>query len=240
VATPRTIRRGDSHPQPELPPLEPGDHLKRDEFERRYDAMPSLKKAELIEGVVYMPSPARLRRHASPHADLIGWLSVYRAGTPGVLVGDNGTVRLGMDNAPQPDALMIVDPDLGGRAQIDSDDYVTGSPEWVGEVAASTASFDLHTKLRVYRRNQVLEYLVWRVLDHALDWFVLRQSEYEPLPLQPSGVYQSEVFPGLWLDAAAMARFDLATVLQVLQQGLASPEHQALVARLRQPLPGAP
>src|SRR5437879_733760 len=162
--------------------------------------MPDLKKAELIEGVVYMPSPVRLRRHGRPHGDLIGWLEVYRASTPGVLVGDNSTVRFNKKNAPQPDALMIIDPDLGGRAQINAKDYVTGSPEWVGEVAASSASIDLHTKLRVYRRNHVLEYVVWRVLDRALDWFVLRQSEFERLPLPPSGIYQSEVFPGLWLD----------------------------------------
>lgn len=235
MAIPTTRERADSPPQPEIPLLEPGDHLTRDEFERRYDAMPGLKKAELIEGVVYMPSPVRLKHHGSPHTDLITWLGVYHANTPGVLVGANSTVRLDNDNEPQPDALMIVDSDLGGRARIDSDGYVASAPEWVGEVSASTASFDLHTKLRVYRRNQVQEYLVWRVLDHALDWFVLRGSEYKPLPLTSSGVYQSEVFPGLWLDPAALARFDLSTVLQVLQQGLASLEHQAFVARLRQP-----
>jgi hypothetical protein len=39
------------------------------------------------------------------------------------------------------------------------------------------------------------------------------------------GVYRSEVYPGLWLDAAAMLQDDLAKVMAVLQQGLASPEH---------------
>lgn len=175
-----------------------------------------------------------LRHHAAPHANLIGWLSVYRAHTPGVTLGANGTVRLDMDNELQPDAFLLIDPELGGRSRIDTDDYVTGSPEWVGEVAASTASFDLHTKMSVYRRNQVLEYLVWRVLDEAIDWFVLRQGEYQRLPLQPSGMYQSEIFPGLWLDPAALVCLDLPAVLQVLQQGLASPEHQGFVARLRQ------
>ena len=97
-----------------------------------------------------------------------------------------------------------------------------------------TRSIDLHTKLRVYRRNRVQEYLVWRVQDQALDWFVLRQSQYDRLAANPAGVLQSEVFPGLWLDAAALLRGDLAAVLQVLQQGLASPEHAAFVARLRQ------
>ena len=42
---------------PRILPLEHGDHLTREEFERRYEAMPHVRKAELIEGVVYMPSP---------------------------------------------------------------------------------------------------------------------------------------------------------------------------------------
>jgi len=216
-----------------IPPLEPGDHLTRDEFERRYAAMPQIKKAELIEGVVYMPSPVRFKKHCSPHADLIWWLNHYRVFTPGVRVGGNSTVRLDLENEPQPDGLMIVEPSHGGRVVISTDDYIEGSPDLVAEVSASSASFDLHTKLRVYRRNEVREYVVWRVLDGAIDWFVLRQGAYSPLPLSKAGIYQSEVFPGLWLDPAALARSDLAAVLQVLQQGLASPEHAAFVARLQ-------
>src|SRR5712692_11080746 len=103
-----------THPVPpgplETPPLENGDRLTREEFERRYDAMPHLKKAELIEGVVHMPSPVRLNHHAGPHADLIGWLFTYRVSTPGVRVAGNATIRLDLDNEPQPDALMIIDP----------------------------------------------------------------------------------------------------------------------------------
>jgi hypothetical protein len=228
MATPKTTQT------PPVPPLEPGDHLTREEFERRYDAMPQVKKAELIEGVVYMPSPVRFRRHGGPHLRLATWLGVYEAHTPGVEAADNSTVRLDLDNEPQPDALMIVLPTHGGQALISADDYIERGPELVGEVAASSASFDLHTKLRVYRRNHVQEYVVWRVLDEAIDWFVLRQSQYERLPLSPAGYYQSEVFPGLWLDPTALARSDLATVLQVLQQGIASPEHAAFVARLQQ------
>jgi Uma2 family endonuclease len=230
MATPKTPRIM----PPQLPPLEPGDHLTREEFERRYDAMPQVKKAELIEGVVYMPSPVRFDRHASPHADLIWWLTHYRVFTPGVRVGDNGTVRLDLDNEPQPDGFMIILPGHGGQAVISPDDYIEGAPELAAEIAASSASFDLHTKMRVYRRNQVREYIVWRVLDDAIDWFVLRQSQYDRLPLSPAGYYQSEVFPGLWLDPAALANADLATVLQVLQQGLSSSEHAAFVARLQQ------
>src|SRR5438067_5571861 len=97
------------------PPLEAGDRLTRDEFERRYEAMPHLKKAELIEGEVYMPSPVRWNQHAGPHADLIGWLFFYRAHTPGVRVGDNGSLRLDMENEPQADAAMIIEPAFGGQ-----------------------------------------------------------------------------------------------------------------------------
>jgi hypothetical protein len=233
-----TVHQGPiTQPRPErpteIPPLENGDQLTRDEFERRYDAMPHVKKAELIEGVVFVPSPVRLHQHGAPQADFVTWLGVYRAATPGVRVGDNSTIRLDLDNEPQPDALMIVEPARGGQARIGAGGYVEGAPEWVGEVAASTASIDLNAKLRVFRRNGAREYVVWRVLDQAVDWFILRQSQYEKLALDSSGFYQSEVFPGLWLDPGALVRFDLARVLQVLQQGLASPEHAAFVARLQ-------
>ena len=151
-----------------LPPLENGDRLTRDEFERRYEAMPHLKKAELIEGVVYVPSPVRYRHHGAPHAHLISWLGQYAAGTPGVEVSDNSTVRLDLDNEPQPDALLLIDPTCGGQARFSSDDYIEGSPELVAEVASSAVSYDSHTKLHVYRRHGVREYLVWRVLEQAI------------------------------------------------------------------------
>src|SRR5450755_3594725 len=104
--------------------LEPGDRLTRDEFERRYEGMPEIKKAELIEGVVYMPSPVRLRRHGRPHFRLIAWLGAYEAETPSVIGGDNTTARLDMDNEPQPDAMLLLDPACGGQAIISADDYV--------------------------------------------------------------------------------------------------------------------
>jgi hypothetical protein len=202
--------------------------------------MPHVKKAELIEGVVHMPSPVRWRQHAACHADLIWWLTHYHIFTPGVQVGDNGTIRLDLDNEPQPDATMIVEPACGGGVQINNEDYVVGAPELVAEVAASSVSIDLNTKLRVYRRNNVREYLVWRVLDQAIDWFVLRQSQYDRMALNPAGIYQSEQFPGLWLDPAALTRLDMHGVLEVLQQGLASPEHGEFVARLQQTRAGNP
>jgi Uma2 family endonuclease len=222
-----------------VPPLENGDVLTRAEFERRYEAMPHLKKAELIEGVVYVPSPARHSYHGHQHAHLISWLGHYEAHIPGVEASGNATVRLDLDNEPQPDVLLFIDPACGGQARIDADGYIEGAPELVAEIAASSASYDLHAKLRVYRRNGVREYIVWRVLDREIDWFVLRAGQYERLSLDAAGLYRSEVFPGLWLDPTALLRGDLATMLAVVQRGLASPEHAAFAARLRPPSPTA-
>jgi Uma2 family endonuclease len=222
-----------------VPPLENGDRLTRDEFERRYSAMPRLKKAELIEGVVHLPSPVRVEQHAEQHGDLITWLGTYRLHTPGVRFGDNATVRLDLDNEPQPDVVAFLDPKVGGQATISSDGYIEGAPELVAEVTASTVSIDLGPKMHVYRRNQVREYLVWRVQDRAIDWFILREGQYQRLSPDAAGVYRSEVFPGLWLDAAALLSGNLVRVHQVLQQGLASPEHAQFVASLRQRAAGA-
>ncbi len=196
--------------------------------------MPQLKKAELIEGVVFVTSAVPFDRHGEQHADLIGWLGSYRINTPDVRVGSNSSLRLDLENEPQPDAVLVLNPASNRRVRISTEGYLEGSPELLAEVASSRASIELHDKLRVYRRNQVQEYLVWRVLDQAVDWFVLRSDHYERLALNASGFYASEVFPGLWLDPAALVRGDAARVHQVLQQGLASPEHAAFVARLQQ------
>ncbi len=216
----------------ELQPLQSGDRLTRCEFERRYEAMPDLRKAELIEGVVYVPSPVRQRRHGRPHLHTAGWLAAYEAATPGVEAGDNSTVRLDPDNEPQPDLLLFVDPDKGGQVRFTPDDFLEGAPELVVEIAASSAGYDLNAKRDVYRRNGVREYVVYRVLDGEIDWLVLRGGEYRPLALDGSGLYKSEAFPGLWLDPAALVRGDLATVLTTLQDALSSPEHSAFVTRL--------
>lgn len=195
--------------------------------------MAGLKKAELIEGIVYMPSPVRLNRHGKPHLILAGWLMHYLSKTPGLDgFGDNATARLDEDNEPQPDLALLLPRRLGGLAQIDDDDYISGAPTWVGEIAASSVSIDVHTKHNVYRRNGVREYLIWRTEDQAVDWFALRDGRYDPLPTDAAGVIRSEQFPGLWLDVAALLRGDLAGLLKTLDDGAASPEHAAFVGRL--------
>jgi Uma2 family endonuclease len=229
-----TQPRGHPRTEPEqIPPLQNGDRLTAEEFERRYDAMPGLKKAELIDGVVYVAPPVSLEDHASPHFDLIMWLGVYRLATPGVRGGDNATLRLPLQNRPQPDAFLFIEPARGGQVRIE-DGYVVGGPELVAEVAATSANYDLHDKLAVYQRNNVCEYIVWRVFDREVDWFVLRGGRYERLALSPEGLYQSAILPGLWLLPATLVNGDMAELGRTAQQGIASSEHTALVARLQQ------
>jgi Uma2 family endonuclease len=216
-----------------IPLLKEGDRLTRDEFERRFDAMPNLRRAELIEGVVHLPSPVRQRSHSAPHFNLIGWLFNYRARTPGIDGGDNPSVRLDLGNMPQPDCLLFISPEYGGQAKVDEDDYVNGGPDLVAEVAASSVHYDVNAKLDRYQRHGVREYLVWRVLDREIDWFVLREGRFEKLSPADDGILRSTIFPGLWLDPAALLRDDLSTLLDVLQRGLASPEHAAFKAQMQ-------
>jgi Uma2 family endonuclease len=219
-------------PHTAIPRLENGDRLSRAEFERRYEAMPDFKKAELIEGEVYLGSPVLHRQHSAPHGQLITWLGTYAAATTNVDFGDNGSVRMDLANEPQPDAFLMLKPERGGRARITDDDYVEGAPELVAEIAASSVSYDLGKKLHAYRRNGVREYLVWRVQDREIDWLVLRDGCFDPLAAGDDGILRSTVFPGLWLDRTALLRGDLAAVLAVVQQGLAAPDHAAFVAGL--------
>ena len=214
------------------PPLVDGERLDREEFHRRYLAMPHVEKAELIDGVVHMPSPVRTDVHALPHFRSIMWLGVYEAQTPGLIGSNSGTVRLAGDNEFQPDVLLMIDRARGGHASLEPDGYVTGGPELAVEISASTLSMGRKAKFRHYRDNGVREYILWRVEDEEIDWFVLRDGKYEALPLV-EGVFESEVFPGLWLDPAALLRGDGVAVLATLQSGIASEGHAAFVEKLR-------
>jgi Uma2 family endonuclease len=222
-----------AEPQREtIPLLNSGDQLTRREFERRYEAMPEHVKAELIEGVVYvMVSPVRVKKHGEPHSWTNTWLGVYTAHTPGVRIADNVTMRLDTDNEYQPDIVLRLEPECGGASSISPDDYLEGAPELVVEIAGSSASIELRDKLRVYRRNGVREYIVWQTHDNQLHWWELRDDEYLPLMPDADGVTRSRVFPGLWLDVAALLKGDLATALAQLQHGLASEEHHAFATK---------
>lgn len=218
-----------------VPPLENGDRLNRFEFERRYAAMPHLRKAELIEGIVYMPAALRFRSHGQPHSWLVTWLGNYVAMTPGVSIGDNSTVWLDLNNAPQPDIVLLINAEAGGQSHLSEDDYIEGAPELLVEIAASSAAIDLHAKKQAYRRNVVREYLVWQVLEQKLDWFYLEQGEYLSLTIDPEGMLKSRVFPGLWLAVAALLDGNLPQVLAIGQTGLQSAAHAEFVQRLAAP-----
>jgi Uma2 family endonuclease len=216
-----------------ISPLENGLHLSAAEFLRRYEAMPEIKKAELINGIVYMGSPVRYDQHGEPDNLIQTWLGVYRLATPGVEAAGNTTSRLGPDDVPQPDGLLRILPECGGQSRVDPNGYLQGGPELVVEVAASSASLDAREKLASYRRAGVREYIVWRTEDEALDWWVLEEDEYRPLPPGADGLLRSRIFPGLWLAASALLARDGAKLMAILQQGLASPEHAAFVTELK-------
>ncbi len=215
-----------------LPRLQAGDRMNRIEFERRYRAMPEMTDAELVEGVVYMPSPVSASQHGEPHADLVTWLGVYRVHTPGVRCGDNSSLRLDTVNMPQPDSYLRIEDQCGGRSRL-VEGMIEGPPELIVEIAASSVSYDLHDKFTAYQRNQVQEYLVWRVLDRTIDWFELIDGTFQSLETG-DGIYRSRVFPGLWLNLVAVTGDDPRAVLQTLQLGIESNDHVAFVSRLAQ------
>lgn len=191
--------------------LQNGDRMTRVEFHRRYSELPDIR-AELIEGVVYLSSPLRANFHGDQHALVMGWLTQYWEQHPdAVRVSDNATVFLDADNEPQPDASLRY---VSGQTTLSEGGYIEGAPELVVEVAASSVSIDLHDKLNAYRRNGVREYIVWRVLDQALDWFHLHEGAFERVEPDASGLIESDVFPGLRLNVAAMVAEDVAAVLR--------------------------
>jgi Uma2 family endonuclease len=220
-------------PQEEVSLLENGDRLSASEFLRRYERMPEVKKAELINGIVYMGSPIRTAQHGEPDNLIQGWLCTYSIATPGIRAASNSTVRLGPDDVPQPDAFLRIVPEGGGQTKLDAKGYLLGAPELVVEVAASSASLDVGDKLDSYRRAGIKEYLVWRTEDRAVDWWSLEEDEYRPLPPLSEGVLCSRVFPGLWLDIAALLAGNGAKLMAKLDEGLRSPEHVAFVTALK-------
>ena len=232
--SPPRRRRGDLPPRgPGIPRLESGDRLTQPEFHLRYEAMPPGVRAELIGGIVYMPSPLR-----NPHGILSRRLSTllgtYEDATPGVEGGDNTTAILGDDSEPQPDLALRLLPERGGQTSLNEDEYLVGAPELIIEVAYSSVAIDLHAKREDYHKAGGKEYLVLCVQERELRAFDL--SADKPWPLPPDGVFRSRIFPGLWIDARAAAGGDLRKLLATLRRGLKSPEHKAFVAKLKPPV----
>ena len=217
----------------EVPPLENGDQLTASEFLRRYDAMPEVKKAELIQGTVYMASPVRADQHGDPDSIIQTWIGTFAAATGGVRASTNTTTRLGTDEVPQPDGSLRLLPEYGGQVRVDKKGYLVGAPEFVVEVAASSASVDSTDKLDTYRRAGVREYLLWRTVDECVDWLELIEDDYVHILPDEAGIIRSHIFPGLWLDMNALLDLDASRVLAKLTEGLASTERAAFIAKLK-------
>jgi Putative restriction endonuclease len=214
-----------------LPPLENGDRLDQKTFHARYEAMPEDVRAELIGGIVYMASPQKVP-HGRFHPTLIRWMTEYEDETPGTEVQLNSTQIMGPESEPQPDGVLFIQPGLGGQVGIDKDDYLTGAPEWVGEISWSTESIDLHAKKDDYEAAGVREYVVVALRRKEVFWFARHRGKFKAMPQDKDGIFRSQVFPGLWLDPAALLRQDRKQLLAVLRQGLATPDHAAFVAKL--------
>jgi len=223
----KSYEKGDFCPGRKLPPLRTGDRLSRDEFERRYEAMPHIKLAELIEGVVYMGSPVSAD-HGISHGETMGWLAIYCFATHGVRLYDNTTLCLDDKNEFQPDAIISTDKSL----RINKSGYIEGVPELVAEISVSSGSHDIGKKKRVYQRIGIQEYIVWQVHKNRLDWFELREGEYQPLLPDESDVIHSRVFPGLRLKVDALLNGDLAGVSAEAQKGLQTEEHKEFIRKL--------
>lgn len=191
--------------------LESGDRLTRAEFHARYLTRPDIKKAELVEGVVYVASPV-LGRHARPHSLVIGWLVFFASRIPGLDVFDNASVILNGENEVQPDAFL-----LRGQTADEDKRLIERAPDLIVEVAASSASYDLHDKKEVYRRAGVSEYVVWRGLDQRIDWFRLVNGAYIEVQPDADAIIESATFPGLRLNVPAMLAGDMAAVLAAVR-----------------------
>jgi Uma2 family endonuclease len=212
------------------PALESGDRFTRAEFEARSLARPDLKQVELIEGVVYVAPPKGVRSHGLPAGMMLGWLGLYVAETPGLISASFTTVRLDDTNVAQPDALLAFERTADSKPRGDADDFFAGPPELIVEISASSASYDLHDKKQAYERNGVREYVVVIVEQQRVVWFELIAGRYQE-QAAVEGIHRSRLFPGLWLDVAALFDNRFPRLLATLQSGLATPEHAAFVAR---------
>jgi Uma2 family endonuclease len=213
----------------EIESLHPGDYLCRDEFLRRWEAMPNLKKAELIGGIVYMPSPTS-RKHGDMHIQVAQWLGYYATHTPGCKAGVDATWLMQKD-APQPDVHLRVLDEYGGHSE-PSGPFVQGAPELAAEVCLSSTSYDLHQKKELYRSAGVDEYVAVLLSEKEVRWHRLVDGTYQVLAATPAGIIQSAIFPGIWLNVPGLLNGEMLQVLETLNQGLRSPEHGNFVARL--------
>ncbi|HWE36537.1 MAG TPA: Uma2 family endonuclease [Isosphaeraceae bacterium] len=210
------------------PPLVPGQRLGRATFHARYEAMPPSTRAELIGGVVHMPSPLSYD-HGDENGPIVLWLMHYQRFTPGVRTSLNTSTLLDDQAEAQPDASLRILPESGGRSRHEGP-YIAGAPELVVEIARSSRRVDLDPKLRDYERAGVLEYVVSALGPDELLWHARRDDRLVLVaPDAADGLHRSAAFRGLWLDPVALVAGDLDALVAALDRGLATDEHRAFV-----------
>lgn len=215
-----------------VPYLRPGDRLSAKEFERRFDATPDLKKAELIDGVVYVPPPQNEWIGSAQFA-LAGLLGIFYFHTPPVQGAIRGMLRLDDRNRLQPDVYLYIRAENGGRIRTDADGFMINGPE----LAADIVGPDRHepsAKIEPYRRYGVQEFIVWRVMERSIEWHALHGERYEAVQPDANGVLRSREFPGLWITTKPLIEGDMSSAAGILNDGLASAEHASFVRRLRE------
>src|SRR5712692_3264518 len=207
-------------------PLVAGEKLSREEFLRRWEALPNLKRAELLEGVVYLPSPLSIS-HGSREPIASFWLTYYSGLTPGCESGSNATWLM-LEDAPQPDCYIRILPEYGGQSSVERG-LGKGAPELIAEVSQSSASYDLGPKLRLYRAAGAQEYINMVLQESRLLWRRLVAGAYQTIEPDSDGLLRSVVLPGLWLDPEALWERDTTRIIEVVNLGVNSPEHTAFV-----------
>jgi Uma2 family endonuclease len=215
-----------------LPPLENGDRLDQITFHARYKGMPKHTRAELVGGTVYIMASPQKVPHGASFINVLRWATEYEDATPGTEVQANNTQILGAESELQPDVCLFIVPEHGGQVRVTEDNYLAGPLDFVAEISSSTESIDLHAKKRDYERSGVKEYVVVALRKKQVFWFVRQRGKFKQVPPDEDGIYRSQVFPGLWLDPAALLRRDRKRLLAVLREGLSTSAHAAFVAKL--------
>jgi len=210
-------------------PLCEGQQLTVREFLRRWEAMPEVKFAELIDGFVYMPSP-QTSDHGRTELRIDAWLAIYIANTPGCDAGSQSTWLM-LRSAPQPDSYLWILRGYGGQSRTRGK-YHLGAPELAAEICFSSDTYDLGVKKALYQRAGVREYIAILVEEEEIRWHRLVNGEYQLSRPTSKGVFRSTVFPGLWLDGPAVWKYDVVRLLKTLERGLQSAEHAAFVKQL--------
>jgi hypothetical protein len=213
-----TVHENTSPYRTYAPPLESGDVLDAQEYWRRYSAGPKKQRAERINGKVYVMNPLRAVQHGNPHLLLAHWIAAYAMHDPTLIGSDNATIRMNTDNDPQPDLCLLR---VDGQTRFDEGGYILGAPEMIVEIAGSSASYDFGEKRDVYEAAGVGEYLIFESIEGQIQWWRLANGRF--VEIQPDcGIYESVLFPGLWLDAEALRSANALKLIDTLKQGMDS------------------